>query len=419
MIMRQVAAALQRANELGLVHRDIKPENILLTRKAEVKVTDFGLSRYFAGETRPVSLTQSGMTLGTPLYMSPEQVQGKPVDHRSDLYSFGVTCYHLLAGHPPYQGANAFDVAVQHVQGQAIPLAELRPDLPAPLTQLIAQMMARSANDRPANAKEVLRQISRIQKAVSEGTIEPATGTVPGLAVSMTGVALGTSGMSSGLTLTHPVSHSGMVPVPSSRWPWRILGFLALGAVLALGWFALSLVSPTQEPAPVPTIVGLPEERPPTVISIREQQYREGFLARPVTNKVVLAGLKLGLLLLSERRLSEASTLFGELEELKAPTGKNSDVVIPPGVLGKFGLGAVLAFSDKPQEALAQFQAGESLLRQVRPPIPRTEIERFFFQNIDFAQVVAESLARIAESQKLPTQLEWLRTPNGILRGNR
>src|ERR1700691_5439861 len=78
--MRQIAAALQRASELGIIHRDIKPENILLTRKGEVKVADFGLSRVLAGDQPAVNLTQSGVTMGTPLYMAPEQVEGKPVD---------------------------------------------------------------------------------------------------------------------------------------------------------------------------------------------------------------------------------------------------------------------------------------------------------------------------------------------------
>src|SRR4029450_4788747 len=130
-VMRQVALALQKAHEEGIVHRDIKPENILVTRKVEVKVTDFGLSRFFTGAAQAVNLTQSGITLGTPLSMPPEQVQGKPVDHRSDIYSLGVTCYHLLTGEPPFRGATAFDVALKHVQDQPRPLAELRPDLPA------------------------------------------------------------------------------------------------------------------------------------------------------------------------------------------------------------------------------------------------------------------------------------------------
>src|SRR5208282_1072228 len=109
-IIRQVASALQRATELGIVPCDIKRENILLTRKGEVKVADFGLSRIFGDESQALNLTASGVTLGTPLYMSPEQVEGKAVDPRTDVYSFGVTCYHLLAGTPPFRGQSAFDV---------------------------------------------------------------------------------------------------------------------------------------------------------------------------------------------------------------------------------------------------------------------------------------------------------------------
>src|SRR5262249_54747063 len=82
-IMRQIAAALQRAGELGVIHRDIKPENILLTRRGEVKVADFGLSRVLSEAGPALNLTQTGMTMGTPLYMSPEQVEGKPVDPRT------------------------------------------------------------------------------------------------------------------------------------------------------------------------------------------------------------------------------------------------------------------------------------------------------------------------------------------------
>src|SRR5438132_2348242 len=114
--MRQCAAALQRASELGIVHRDIKPDNILLTRKGEVKVADFGLSRTLERDGQPLNLTASGVTMGTPLYMSPEQVQGQKVNARTDIYSLGVTCYHMLAGEPPFRGETAFDVALKHVQ---------------------------------------------------------------------------------------------------------------------------------------------------------------------------------------------------------------------------------------------------------------------------------------------------------------
>jgi serine/threonine protein kinase len=135
-ILRQVASALQRSSELGITHRDIKPENILLTRKGEVKVADFGLAR-FAATIQPLNLTQTGMTLGTPLYMAPEQVEGKQIDQRTDIYSLGVTAYHMIAGYPPYQGDNAFEVALKHLRGEAELLATIRPDFPKDILSLI------------------------------------------------------------------------------------------------------------------------------------------------------------------------------------------------------------------------------------------------------------------------------------------
>src|SRR5262245_4365022 len=179
-IMRQVASALERAGELGFVHRDIKPENILLSRKGEVKVTDFGLSRSFATDT-PIHLTQSGVTMGTPLYMSPEQVRGQTVDPRSDIYSFGVTCYHMLAGEPPFRGATAFDVALQHVQGEVRPLASIRPDLPPDLCAIVHTMMARRPEDRYQSAREILNDLARLRDGLPTSTVPAprASGFVP------------------------------------------------------------------------------------------------------------------------------------------------------------------------------------------------------------------------------------------------
>src|SRR5262249_11886002 len=152
-IMRQVAAALTKAGERGIVHRDIKPDNILLADSGEVKVADFGLARVATGPS--VELTQTGMTLGTPLYMSPEQVEGRPLDPRSDLYSFGVTSSHLLAGQPPFRGDTALSVAVQHLKNQPEPLELLRPDLPPRLAALVHRLLAKRPDDRPASAGDV------------------------------------------------------------------------------------------------------------------------------------------------------------------------------------------------------------------------------------------------------------------------
>jgi eukaryotic-like serine/threonine-protein kinase len=171
-IMRQAASALKAAAEAGIVHRDIKPENIMLTRKGEVKVADFGLAQ-LARDTEGVDLTQVGMTMGTPLYMSPEQINGKKLDARSDLYSFGVTCYTMLAGRPPFDGNSPLSIAVQHLNEEPIPLSELRPDLPAPLVALIQRMMAKLPEKRIQSAGDVLRELKRIFKILKEDPESP------------------------------------------------------------------------------------------------------------------------------------------------------------------------------------------------------------------------------------------------------
>lgn len=162
-LLRQVAAALAKAAEQGIVHRDIKPENIMLTREGEVKVADFGLARLPPRLGEVVDLTQMGMTLGTPLYMSPEQVEGKALDHRSDLYSLGVTCYHILAGSPPFVGDTALGVAVQHLKKPPEPLENLRPDLPPALCRIVHKMLAKAPDKRYQSARELLRDLHQIQ----------------------------------------------------------------------------------------------------------------------------------------------------------------------------------------------------------------------------------------------------------------
>jgi serine/threonine protein kinase len=161
-IMRQVAAALAKAGQHGIVHRDIKPENIMLTRAGEVKVADFGLARV-SGSGDALHLTEVGMTLGTPMYMSPEQIEGRPLDPRSDLYSLGVTCYQMLAGQPPFSGDTALSVALQHLKRQPEPLENHRPDLPPSLCRIVHKMLAKSPEHRFASAAELLRELRHLQ----------------------------------------------------------------------------------------------------------------------------------------------------------------------------------------------------------------------------------------------------------------
>lgn len=160
-VLRQVALALQKADEHNVTHRDIKPENIMLSPSGEVKVADFGLAR--VNDETDKHLTQIGITMGTPLYMSPEQVEGYPADIRSDIYSLGVSAYHMLAGEPPFDGENAMAIAVKHVKDEPESLAAVRPDLPIELVELVEKMMAKSPDARPQTAGALLKAIKAIK----------------------------------------------------------------------------------------------------------------------------------------------------------------------------------------------------------------------------------------------------------------
>jgi serine/threonine-protein kinase len=165
-VLSQVGSALSKSAQAGIVHRDIKPENLLVTPAGEVKVADFGLARVLEDD---LELTQDGMTLGTPLYMSPEQAAGRPVDVRSDLYSLGASVYHLLAGQPPFSGPTPLAVALAHQREQLLPLAAFRPELPAGLGRIVEQLLAKQPQERCESPTELLRAVEAVEMAISMG----------------------------------------------------------------------------------------------------------------------------------------------------------------------------------------------------------------------------------------------------------
>jgi serine/threonine-protein kinase len=167
-ILRQVTAALCKACEAGIVHRDLKPENIMLSSSGEVKVADFGLARFESADAK--TLTEVGVTMGTPLYMSPEQIEGRAVDSRSDIYSLGATCYHLLAGSPPHLGETALAIAVQHLNVAPRPLENVRDDVPSGLARIVHRMMAKKPENRYQGPSELLADLRRLAgEAASAG----------------------------------------------------------------------------------------------------------------------------------------------------------------------------------------------------------------------------------------------------------
>jgi eukaryotic-like serine/threonine-protein kinase len=166
-IMRQVAAALKAAGDAGIVHRDIKPENIMISKSGDVKVADFGLAQLH-GTGEGVDITQEGTTLGTPLYMSPEQINGSRLDPRSDLYSFGVTCYQMLTGRPPYEGPTAMSIAARHLNDPVPLVSATRPDLPPALSEIVSRLMAKYADERYQTADDLQTDLRRVMKAVRQ-----------------------------------------------------------------------------------------------------------------------------------------------------------------------------------------------------------------------------------------------------------
>jgi eukaryotic-like serine/threonine-protein kinase len=148
-ILKQVCEGLEVAHQAGVIHRDLKPSNVLVGERGAVKLIDFGLATTLVGD----SLTATGAILGTPHYMAPEQVRGKPVDARTDVYALGALAYHLVTGRPPFVGDNAIAIGFAHCSEIPEPPRALRKDCPASLDAAIVAALAKNPGDRPASAK--------------------------------------------------------------------------------------------------------------------------------------------------------------------------------------------------------------------------------------------------------------------------
>ena len=253
-VIRQVAAALHKAAEHNIIHRDIKPENIMIASSGDVKVADFGLAR-IAHPDQALNLTQVGITMGTPLYMSPEQVEGKEVDPRSDIYSFGVTCYHMLAGRPPFDGETALAVAVQHLKTEAKRLEGIRPDLPEGLCRIVHKMLAKQPADRYQRAVDLLKDLKGLR---IDGVDSDWAADLPGfgsgeLSADFTGRFAATQQLSQVLQAERAAP---------ARWTAGRIAILVLLVILA-GFLAGAATAWATRPPPLLALAT--NERPPKV----------------------------------------------------------------------------------------------------------------------------------------------------------
>ena len=165
-IAREVAGAAQYAHDHGVLHRDIKPENILLTTQGEALLADFGIARPLDTSSADTALTSTGLAVGTPRYMSPEQATGeRTLDARSDVYALGAVCYEMLAGEPPFVGSSAQAVVAKMLSGDAPSVRVLRPGVSAAIDAAIHRALARVPADRWPTAAEFARALSSAEHA--------------------------------------------------------------------------------------------------------------------------------------------------------------------------------------------------------------------------------------------------------------
>ena len=171
-IAAQVAEGLAYAHQQGVVHRDIKPANIMVVAEGPVKITDFGIARMRAS----ADLTQTGVMLGSPKYMSPEQVIGKRADHRSDIFSLGVILYEMLTGAAPFSGENVTALMYQIVNFALPAPSSINRQVPEMLDFVVAKMLAKPLDERYQDARELAKDLRECERGLSA----PGIGTLPG-----------------------------------------------------------------------------------------------------------------------------------------------------------------------------------------------------------------------------------------------
>lgn len=233
-ILLQVLAALGKAASAGVVHRDIKPENIMLTPDGEAKVADFGLARITLGDDP--RLTSAGTTLGTPMYMSPEQLEGGQVDIRSDLYSLGVTLFHMLYGQPPFSGDTPLALAMQHVKADVPDPAKLRKSVPSSLEALVLKLLSKSPDQRFDHPELVLNYLHENRKGDLSDYWPDRVVPIPGVALAGVAPMQATQQLQALLRKKNRTKW-----LPKAAWSIGSIAWIAV-----LGWLSYTLTKKEQ-----------------------------------------------------------------------------------------------------------------------------------------------------------------------------
>src|SRR2546421_2135061 len=206
-LARDIASALDFAHRQGVIHRDLKPDNVLIRSDGAAVLTDFGIARAVSGY---VASTGVNMTIGTPQYLSPEQAQGRPLDHRVDFYALGVTLYKAATGEVPFVSNDWFELARMHVEEPPPPLRRQRAELSKGLHRVVLKCLAKHPDDRYRSAAELLADLDEVEQKRRPTT---ALGAAP----------MGTT------------QRQALVDPPADPRRWLLVGAAGIGLLLLIG----------------------------------------------------------------------------------------------------------------------------------------------------------------------------------------
>ncbi|MBK6518658.1 MAG: serine/threonine protein kinase [Polyangiaceae bacterium] len=243
-----ITSALVAAHERSspVIHRDLKPENVMLLRDDTVKVMDFGIAKVQGDDQRRTQATQ---LVGTVRYMSPEQIDGRPVTAASDLYALGIVVYEMLAGRPPFDGSSLRELLRKQCEAPPPPLPdEVLDEVPAAVSGLLSRLLAKDSSARPSSAREVLAVLAPLLDATGPGRTEPGpTGAAPAAPTPTSGAA---QGGKSGLDTIALVDRFEGKKSPTRRWAFAGAGALALAAaVIGAGVYSRGASTPASKSA--------------------------------------------------------------------------------------------------------------------------------------------------------------------------